>query len=88
MTAPHPRSADILLTANEITTHEDKLQLIRILVLARPDGIAFLVELVPEVRDGNSLGVLIRVDLLPVIHDEGPALQKKGSDNTQACGEI
>jgi hypothetical protein len=60
-----------IITSDQVRGHEDLGQLVVVLVLAIPDRVVLLVEVFPEVWDGLSGGVLVRVDSLELVHVEG-----------------
>ena len=58
------------LTSDQIRRHEDLSELARVLVLAVPDRVEVLLEMLPEVRYGLGGRVLVRVDSFELVHVE------------------
>ena len=63
------RLMNIQRTSDEVAAHEDHGQLVAVFVVAPPDGVVLLVELVPEVRNG-LVGVVVGIEPLEVVHVE------------------
>ena len=61
------------LTADEVTSHEDHLQVVCIVVLAEPQRVVLLVKLLPEVGHRDRQRVVVGVCPLPLVHVERPA---------------
>ena len=61
---------ETILTSDQVGCHENFGQLVGVLVLAEPHGVELLLKVLPEVWQGNGLGVLVGVGSLELIHVE------------------
>lgn len=52
---------------HQVARHEDLCELWGVLVLGKPDGVAFWVKVLPEMRDGLCLGIFVAVATLESI---------------------
>ena len=59
------------LTFDQIFDLKGQSQVFGELVLAHPDGVVVFVQVLPEVRDGFGLDILVGIDAFELVEDEG-----------------